>query len=275
MTDTLIHRIVSPDDNFTMLRNDVINDDDLDMDELALLTYMLAKPPDWRTNPHQLAKRFRVPYRKILKVIRGLIRTEYAKRVIVRDAKNRIRTHQYIVTSKRGYFSEDEQLELMPEKATRGRTTTEPGVDSLHVESSTCGKSDSLLRNERPHSTDSDKTPKAQRARSPTRIPSDFQPDLQEARRLGLTDRQATTEAARFRDYYLGAPGAKGLKRDWPATWRNWCRRAIEWRRGTSPPRQQRVVNGFAARAIRLAKKEKFDGPTHVPCAAPGTYTGS
>ena len=30
--------------------------------------------------------------------------------------------------------------------------------------------------------------------------------------------------AKQFHDYWLGAPGPKGVKRDWFATWRNWCR---------------------------------------------------
>jgi hypothetical protein len=33
---------------------------------------------------------------------------------------------------------------------------------------------------------------------------------------------QDTADA--FRDYWHGAPGAKGRKADWFATWRNWCR---------------------------------------------------
>ena len=41
-----------------------------------------------------------------------------------------------------------------------------------------------------------------------------------------VPDPQATLET--FRDYWAGAPGAKGLKQDWPGTWRNWCRREGE-----------------------------------------------
>ena len=40
-------------------------------------------------------------------------------------------------------------------------------------------------------------------------------------------DRIAETEA-RFRDYWIAVPGAKGRKRDWIATWRNWCRRDLD-----------------------------------------------
>lgn len=37
---------------------------------------------------------------------------------------------------------------------------------------------------------------------------------------------------ARFRDYWISQPGAKGVKTNWDATWRNWCRNEAE--RGTS-----------------------------------------
>ena len=37
-----------------------------------------------------------------------------------------------------------------------------------------------------------------------------------------------TRETVRFKDHWLAAAGAKGVKQDWPATWRNWMRRAAE-----------------------------------------------
>jgi hypothetical protein len=40
----------------------------------------------------------------------------------------------------------------------------------------------------------------------------------------GPTDHEA------FCDYWHSAPGAKGRKRDWEATWRNWMRREHERR---------------------------------------------
>jgi hypothetical protein len=35
-------------------------------------------------------------------------------------------------------------------------------------------------------------------------------------------------EAEKFRDYWSGVSGQKGVKLDWPATWRNWIRRTAE-----------------------------------------------
>ena len=56
------------------------------------------------------------------------------------------------------------------------------------------------------------------------RLPTDWNPGddgWQFAIDHGL-DPKATF--ARFRDYWIAAPGQKGVKLDWQATWRNWCR---------------------------------------------------
>jgi hypothetical protein len=45
---------------------------------------------------------------------------------------------------------------------------------------------------------------------------------------LGLRNGKAAAELEKFRDYWAAQPGQKGVKTDWPATWRNWCRRAVE-----------------------------------------------
>ena len=57
-----------------------------------------------------------------------------------------------------------------------------------------------------------------------TRLPTDFQADLDFAEQQGITT--SLIEAAKFRDYWSAQPGQKGVKLDWQATWRNWCRNA-------------------------------------------------
>lgn len=49
--------------------------------------------------------------------------------------------------------------------------------------------------------------------------------DVEWARAEGLPDEWVREQTARFRDYWIAVPGAKGRKADWPATWRNWLRR--------------------------------------------------
>jgi hypothetical protein len=64
-----------------------------------------------------------------------------------------------------------------------------------------------------------------------SRLPEDWQPDaelLDWTTAQGLTDVEASREAAKFRDYWMAKAGAAGRKADWTATWRNWVRKAIE-----------------------------------------------
>ena len=59
-----------------------------------------------------------------------------------------------------------------------------------------------------------------------SRLPDDWQPRVEDG-----TDE---LELAKFRDHWKAAPGQRGVKLDWDATWRNWLRRAAE-----SKPKQQ------------------------------------
>lgn len=67
---------------------------------------------------------------------------------------------------------------------------------------------------------------KREKANRGTRLPPDWQPDLEWTREQGL--QSPDLELAKFRDYWSAQPGQKGVKQDWQATWRNWVRRAIE-----------------------------------------------
>ena len=40
----------------------------------------------------------------------------------------------------------------------------------------------------------------------------------------GYPESSVRDQADRFKDYWIGATGQKATKRDWLATWRNWCR---------------------------------------------------
>lgn len=41
------------------------------------------------------------------------------------------------------------------------------------------------------------------------------------------SDEEITRQADTFRDYWIAKPGSQACKLDWPATWRNWCRKAF------------------------------------------------
>lgn len=61
-----------------------------------------------------------------------------------------------------------------------------------------------------------------------TRIPDDFEPDVQAAVEIGLRPERALSEAAKFKDYWASATGAKATKMDWPRTWLVWARSAVD-----------------------------------------------
>lgn len=97
---------------------------------------------------------------------------------------------------------------------------------------------------------DTQKEPKKKEtAARGTRLAKDWTPtysDIQAAIEIQPTWTSAYAEqvAAEFRDYWIAVPGARGLKLDWPATWRNWCRKAGPARGPGMAGQQQRKPNG-------------------------------
>lgn len=95
------------------------------------------------------------------------------------------------------------------------------------------------------------------------RIPPDFAPTPEMITwAKENTPLVGAKETAAFVDYWISA--AKGTKRDWPATWRNWMRRAqseAESRRARASPRGLVEINGARVRpetAARIADRERL-----------------
>jgi uncharacterized protein YdaU (DUF1376 family) len=88
-----------------------------------------------------------------------------------------------------------------------------------------------------------------------SRLPNDWAPmsdGWEFARSLGIAAEAIENEAGRFIDYWRSQPGQKGVKTDWPATWRNWCRKAAE---NVKPNGAQSFsARDSAAKAARLAE---------------------
>jgi uncharacterized protein YdaU (DUF1376 family) len=58
--------------------------------------------------------------------------------------------------------------------------------------------------------------------------------NLADAQAQGIVGDRVKVEADKFRDYWIAKPGQGGVKLDWDATWRNWCRNASS--RSAAPP---------------------------------------
>ena len=105
-------------------------------------------------------------------------------------------------------------------------------------------------------------TPKPlERARG-SRLPPDWKPE-------GSFDQG---ELDRFRDYWIAKAGKDGIKLDWQATWRNWCRNSFQWKHTAhldKPPETYRVghAKGIFKRepeAPELTPEEKAERARRV-----------
>lgn len=95
-----------------------------------------------------------------------------------------------------------------------------------------------------------------------TRLPDDWLPDIDDqsfAVSLGLTRERAQAEFEKFRDYWHARAGPGGVKLDWSATWRNWCRKAVESGGGNGGSHGQRRGPGTLAAVARQLADEARD----------------
>lgn len=86
------------------------------------------------------------------------------------------------------------------------------------------------------------------------RLPDGWRPDPEPELVAELGGQQpARREFDKFCDYWRSQPGARGRKRDWQATWRNWLRKAVEDRPKQRAP--QKNAARFEAAADALAEQ--------------------
>lgn len=92
-----------------------------------------------------------------------------------------------------------------------------------------------------------------------SRLPADWEPDVEFARSIGLSQTDIDLEAQKFREWWPAQPGQKGVKLDWGLTWMTWCRKALADRsrfaRGSPPQRAPSQADVFAF----IARKSQDD----------------
>lgn len=86
------------------------------------------------------------------------------------------------------------------------------------------------LRSSVPPEGAADAEPAKPKPKRGTRIPADFAltGEMRDWGKTHFPHVNGETETEAFIDYWRGAPGQRGTKLDWQATWRNWIRRAAE-----------------------------------------------
>lgn len=98
-----------------------------------------------------------------------------------------------------------------------------------------------------------------------TRLPDGFYPSLETIDKLTeelgpFPDGFILRESNKFRDYWKARAGAGGVKLDWPATFRNWIRKAAEQlprARGAPPaPRETGINRAIRERAAEIEEEQ-------------------
>lgn len=91
------------------------------------------------------------------------------------------------------------------------------------------------------------------------RLPDDWQPSQELIDYATERNLDPQREAEDFRDYWHSKPGAGGVKLDWNATWRTWCRRSAD--------RQQQRFPGTGNVTPFPARQQRNTRPPRDPFA--------
>ncbi|MFN9115505.1 MAG: hypothetical protein ACK5XN_36070, partial [Bacteroidota bacterium] len=96
---------------------------------------------------------------------------------------------------------------------------------------------------------------RASREKQATRYPEDFAPEENQ----DIPPEVVAREGPKFADYWRGVPGARGRKLDWQATWRNWCRKAME-NGPNAKPRNNHRFDASSPEAVRERRAQIAEG---------------
>lgn len=146
---------------------------------------------------------------------------------------------------KNGLISKDKRKTSNADRQRRYRER-QRGAGNVERNAATNAVSNAVTRNDvTPLDQDLDQDQKKSRsnsARKGSRLPSEWVPsEILEAWAIKeRPDLDMAVTTARFRDYYAAAPGAKGVKLDWEATFRNWVRNERPGQRQKDSPMYRR-----------------------------------
>lgn len=87
---------------------------------------------------------------------------------------------------------------------------------------------------------------------NPTRLSKDWEPTVEligwAKEKLDTTLDALEHETEKFRNYWWSSPGRKGMKHDWPATWRVWMGNTFPRKLSAAPAadRKRRILRPWA-----------------------------
>lgn len=202
-------RGVLPTDGFTIVPNAWLRDPALSAKAKGILCYLASHREGYELSFAQMCREMRDGESALRSGCEELEAAGYLTRARNREESGRLGGYEWV----------------LGESAAQAQT----GFSSLDNQA---------LKTTPPKKTTQEKTTKSPSA-SPrgTRLPDDFKPSPEmiswardNAPGVGWREHE------KFMDYWRAAPGQRGVKQDWIATWRNWMRKAADDRAGAARP---------------------------------------
>jgi hypothetical protein len=91
-----------------------------------------------------------------------------------------------------------------------------------------------------------------------SRIPPEYEPDLEVGLSMGMSRKRAETQALKFKNYWMAKSGRDATKVDWDKTWENWVISDLEKYPPDAKPEDRVDRGGFYA-ALDSPQLEAWD----------------
>lgn len=222
---TVIRRGKLPTDNFTMIPNAYARDSRLSWEARGLLAWLMSHAAAYKITEDRMIAAGGMRRDGIRRMVGELEKHGYLRRDRA-FTPGVGTTVDYVLTDPddgETVVSDDGETVVRADQAKQDVSAGQP-YDGETAPSS-------LLEEEQQKTKKTSSSSRAPRSTG-TRLPEDFipSPEMREwfaAEKLHLAV-DARVEHEKFVNYWVGCPGVKGRKLDWPRTWKNWMWNAAE-----------------------------------------------
>ena len=156
--------------------------------------------------------------------------TAVARQINARDYEDEVKIvlEEFFQLTENGWvnFRADKEIENFHSKIEQASKAGRASAEARLSKRSTDVRTDvQPTNNHKPITINHEPITTVERNRA-SRLPADWQPtdEMVQFCKSERPDLQVQAIADGFKDYWIAAPGAKGRKADWAATWRNWVR---------------------------------------------------
>jgi DNA-binding MarR family transcriptional regulator len=200
------------DGQFTQIPNDWVRDGDLSLKARGLLALLMSHKPGWSVSVNSLIDKSKEGRDAIKSAVAELEAQGYLRREQEREDGGKFGEAIWIT-----------QTPIAGKPLTDKPLTDKPLTDKPHPKNTITKKTITKNTRENP-------------PKGPTRIPEDFNPQPESVKAMveHFPWVDVKLETHKFKDYWHAAT-KNAQKRDWDAAWRNWIRKAAEWKKPEQP----------------------------------------